>query len=60
MASGSAEGGEPFRLNEGLLQGARKKLERIEDRPRPVIEGLLRQQPYKSVVEQRLSGEDGS
>jgi len=60
VASGSAEGGEPFRLNEGLLQGARKKLERIEDRPRPVIEGLLRQQPYKSVVEQRLSGEDGS
>lgn len=60
VASDSAEGGEAFRLNEGLLQGARKKLERIEDRPRPAIEGLLRQQPYKSVVEQRLSGEDGS
>ena len=51
--------GEAFRLNEGLLQGARKKLERIEDRPQPAIEGLLRQQPYKSVVEERLSGEDG-
>ena len=59
VASGSADSGEAFRLNEGLLQGARKKLERIEDRPQPAIEGLLRQQPYKSVVEQRLSGEDG-
>ena len=59
VASGSANGGEAFRLNEGLLQGARKKLERIEDRPQPAIEGLLRQQPYKSVVEQRLSGEGG-
>ncbi|MCL7744891.1 VWA domain-containing protein [Guyparkeria hydrothermalis] len=60
VASGSTDSGEVFRLNEGLLQGARKKLEHIEDRPRPAIEGLLRQQPYKSVVEQRLSGEDGS
>ncbi len=60
VASGTGEAGEAFQLNEGLLQGARKKLERIEDRPRPAIEGLLRQQPYKSVVEQRLSGEDGS
>lgn len=60
VASGGGRQGEPFRLDEGLLQGARKKLERIEDRPQPAIEGLLRQQPYKSVVEQRLSGEGGS
>ncbi|MDG4868366.1 VWA domain-containing protein [Guyparkeria sp. 1SP6A2] len=60
VASGTGETGQAFELNEGLLQGARKKLERIQDRPQPAIEGLLRQQPYKSVVEQRLSGEDGS
>lgn len=58
VASPPAGRQEPFRLDEELLQGARKKLERIEDRPRPAIEGLLRQQPYKSVVEQGLSGEE--
>lgn len=57
--SGGERQAEPFQLNEGLLQGARKKLERIEDHPQPAIEGLLRQQPYKSVVEQHLSGEGG-
>mgnify|MGYP006291800139 FL=1 len=60
LAGDPAAGSEAFELKEGLLQGARKKLEQIEDRPQPAIEGLLRQQPYKSVVEQRLSGEDGS
>ncbi|MBN2871802.1 MAG: tetratricopeptide repeat protein [Halothiobacillaceae bacterium] len=57
-AASATGDGQSFRLDEGLLQGAEKKLERIEDRPRPVIEGLLRQQPYKAVVERRLSGED--
>ena len=60
LAPDPISGDEAFRLDEGLLQGARKKLERIEDRPRPAIEGLLRQQPYKSVVERQLVGEDGS
>ncbi|WP_247709551.1 tetratricopeptide repeat protein [Guyparkeria sp. SB14A] len=62
-AGGGATGGrtvdeaKPFRLDEGLLQGARKKLERIRDRPRPAIRELLRQQPYKGTVGQRVSGE---
>ncbi|MFW5833175.1 MAG: hypothetical protein ACOCYE_03640 [Pseudomonadota bacterium] len=46
--------GEAFALDEGLLGGARKKLERIEDRPAPPLDGLLRQQPYKSIVRQGL------
>ncbi|MFI9651646.1 tetratricopeptide repeat protein [Guyparkeria halopsychrophila] len=50
--------GEAFALDEGLLGGARKKLERIEDRPVPPIDGLLRQQPYKSVVRQGLTGDE--
>jgi len=51
--------GEGFVLNEALLQGARKKLERIEDRPQPPLRSLLRQQPYKAVVNDRLErGED--
>ncbi len=49
--------GEAFSLDEGLLGGARKKLERIEDRPVPPIDGLLRQQPYKSAVREGLVGE---
>lgn len=65
-AEGSGQGGQladqspgegtAFALDEGLLSGARKKLERIEDRPRPPIEGLLRQQPYKAVVRDELTG----
>ncbi len=50
--------GDTFALDEGLLGGARKKLERIEDRPVPPIEGLLRQQPYKSAVRQGLAGDE--
>lgn len=50
--------GEAFALDEGLLGGARKKLERIEDRPVPPIDGLLRQQPYKSGVLRGLAGDD--
>ncbi|QGT79428.1 tetratricopeptide repeat protein [Guyparkeria halophila] len=46
--------GESFVLDENLLGGARKKLERIEDRPVPPLDGLLRQQPYKSTVRQGL------
>ncbi|MFN2381381.1 MAG: hypothetical protein ABR561_02370 [Guyparkeria sp.] len=50
--------GEAFALDEGLLGGARKKLERIQDRPVPPLDGLLRQQPYKSVVRQGLVGDE--
>ncbi|WP_322521409.1 hypothetical protein SR882_00520 [Guyparkeria halophila] len=66
-AEGSGQGGavaeqapgerEAFALDEGLLGGARKKLERIEDRPVPPMDGLLRQQPYKSGVRQGLTGD---
>ncbi len=49
---------EAFTLDEDLLGGARKKLERIEDRPIPPIDGLLRQQPYKAVVRQGLAGDE--
>jgi Ca-activated chloride channel family protein len=50
------DGGAEFVLNESLLQGARKKLERLDDRPQPPLRSLLRQQPYKSVVNDRLEG----
>ncbi|MFO7582800.1 tetratricopeptide repeat protein [Guyparkeria sp.] len=50
--------GEAFALDEGLLGGARKKLERIEDRPAPPMDGLLRQQPYKSAVLRGLAGNE--
>ncbi len=56
-AEESSGDGEAFALDEGLLGGARKKLERIEDRPVPPIDGLLRQQPYKSAVREALVGE---
>lgn len=58
VADQPAAGGE-FVLNESLLQGARKKLERLDDRPQPPLRSLLRQQPYKGVVSDRLEGEEG-
>jgi Ca-activated chloride channel family protein len=60
IADQPAASAEPFVLDEALLQGALKKLERIEDRPQPLLRSLLRQQPYKAVVNDRLEGgEDG-
>jgi len=54
MVADQPAAGAGFVLNESLLQGARKKLERLDDRPRPPLRSLLRQQPYKSVVSERI------
>lgn len=37
---------EPFQVTEAIAASARKKLDLVNDQPAPLLDGLLRQQPY--------------
>ncbi|HUX82764.1 MAG TPA: VWA domain-containing protein [Halothiobacillus sp.] len=40
--------GTPFALTEAIGASARKKLDLVNDQPAPLLDGLLRQQPYQA------------
>lgn len=42
--------GSPFALTEAIGASARKKLDMVKDQPAPLLDGLLRQQPYHAPV----------
>lgn len=49
-ATATQKPGTPFSLTEAIGASARKKLDLVNDQPAPLLDGLLRQQPYHTPV----------
>lgn len=49
-ATATQKPGTPFALTEAIGASARKKLDLVNDHPAPLLDGLLRQQPYHTPV----------
>jgi Ca-activated chloride channel family protein len=49
-ATATQKPGTPFALTEAIGASARKKLDLVNDQPAPLLDGLLRQQPYHTPV----------